>query len=178
MVLPAAERAASLMNALMKLIDRAYALFLRAANALQAPLLLAIRLYWGWQFWQSGWGKLSDISKPIEYFTSLGVPLPVFTAHFIALLEAGGGILLILGLASRLIALPLTIDMFMAYVFGDREALGSIFSDTEKFYAAAPYTFLFASLLILVFGPGFFSLDTIVRRYWTKRQKASAAPAP
>jgi putative oxidoreductase len=165
------------MNALLKLADRAYALFLRAANALQSPLLLAIRLYWGWQFLQSGWGKLSDISKPIEYFTSLGIPAPVLNAYFIGILEAGGGILLILGLGSRLIALPLLVDMLMAYVIADREALGSIFSEPDKFYAAAPYTFLFASLLILVFGPGTFSLDTIVRRYWTKRQKTSAAPA-
>jgi putative oxidoreductase len=166
------------MTALLKLIDRAYALFLRVANALQSPLLLFIRLYWGWQFWQSGWGKLSDISKPIEYFTSLRIPAPVFNAYFIGLLEAGGGILLILGLASRLIALPLLVDMLMAYLIADREALGSIISEPDKFYAAAPYTFLFASLLILVFGPGVFSLDTIVRRYWAKRQKSSTASAP
>lgn len=166
------------MKSLMKVIDRAYAVFLGVANLLQAPLLLLIRAYWGWQFWQAGWGKLSDISKPIEYFTSLGVPLPVFTAHFIALLETGGGILLILGLGSRLIALPLVVDMVMAYVFGDREALGSIFSDPDKFYAAAPYTFLFASLLILIFGPGWLSLDTLIKWYRAKRQKAPAAPAP
>jgi putative oxidoreductase len=166
------------MNVLVKLLDRAYALFLGAANSLQSPLLLAIRVYWGWQFWQSGWGKLSDISKPIEYFTSLGIPMPVFNAYFISLLEAGGGILLILGLASRLIALPLLIDMLMAYIIADREALGSILSEPDKFYAAAPYTLLFASLLILVFGPGWFSLDTIIKWYRSKRQKASAAPAP
>jgi uncharacterized membrane protein YphA (DoxX/SURF4 family) len=40
-------------------------------------------------------------------------------AHFIAILECVGGILLILGLASRLIALPLLIDMIMAYVIAD-----------------------------------------------------------
>jgi putative oxidoreductase len=165
------------MSALLKLADRAYALFLRAANALQSPLLLAIRLYWGWQFWQSGWGKLSDIGKVVDYFTSLGVPAPSLNAHFIALLEAGGGILLILGLGSRLIALPLLVDMLMAYIIADREALRSIFSDPDKFTGAAPYTLLFASLLILVFGPGTFSLDTIVRRYWTKRQKVSVVPA-
>jgi putative oxidoreductase len=163
------------MSSMMKMIDRVYALFLRVANSLQSPLLLAIRLYWGWQFWQSGWGKLHDIGKVVEYFTSLGVPAPALNAHFIALLEAGGGILLILGLGSRLIALPLVIDMVMAYVFGDREALGSIFSDPGKFYAAAPYTFLFASLLILVFGPGLFSLDTLIKRYRGRRLATSAA---
>jgi putative oxidoreductase len=159
----------------MKTIDHIYALFLRAANSLQSPLLLAIRLYWGWQFWQTGFGKLHDIGKVAEYFSSLGVPAPVLNAYFIALLEAVGGILLILGLGSRLIALPLVIDMVMAYVFGDREALGSILSDPGKFYAAAPYTFLFASLLILTFGPGLFSLDSLIKRDRDRRQAASAA---
>jgi putative oxidoreductase len=46
----------------------------------------------------------------------------------------------------------------------DREALFSIFSDPGKFYVADPYTFLFAALLILIFGPGKFSLDTLLLR--------------
>ena len=163
------------MSAVMKQIDRVYAIFLRAANSLQSPFLLAIRLYWGWQFWQTGWGKLSNISRPIEYFTSLGIPAPAFTAHFIGLLEAGGGILLMLGLASRLIALPLVVDMIMAYVIADRDALHAIFSKQDDFYKADPFTFLFASLIILIFGPGWFSLDTIAKSQRAKRQKASSA---
>jgi putative oxidoreductase len=166
------------MSSLIKIANLAYSWFRKAASSLQSPLLLAIRLYWGWQFWQAGWGKLSDMSKTVDFFTNLGIPAPSLTAHFIALLETGGGILLILGLASRLIALPLTINMIVAYLTADREALGSIFSDPDKFYAAAPYTFLFASLLILVFGPGWFSLDTLIKWYRDKRQPASAAPAP
>ncbi len=35
-----------------------------------------------------------------------------------------------------------------------REALGSVFSDPCKFYVADPYTFLFASLIVLIFGTG------------------------
>jgi putative oxidoreductase len=162
------------MSAFMKQIDRMYALFLRAANSLQSPFLLAIRLYWGWQFWQTGWGKLSNISRPIEYFTSLGIPAPAFTAHFIGILEAGGGILLMLGLASRLIALPLVVDMIMAYVIADRDALHAIFSKQDDFYKADPFTFLFASLIILIFGPGWFSLDTIIKSQRAKRQKAAS----
>ena len=153
---------------MMKLIEKMYGWFLCAANACQSPFLLAVRFYWGWQFWQAGWGKLQSIPKVTQYFTSLGVPFPGLNAHFIAALEAGGGILLALGLCSRLIALPLAIDMVVAYVMADREALGSIFSNPDKFYAAAPYTFLFASLLILFFGPGKLSLDTII--VWYRRK--------
>src|SRR5882724_12471404 len=153
------------MNALMQKAEVAYGWFLAAVNSLQWPFLLAIRLFWGWQFWQSGWAHLSDLPKFVDYFTGLGIPAPSLNAHFIAVLEAGGGILLILGLGSRLIAVPLVIDMIMAFVTADREALKSIFTDPDKFYAAAPYTFLFASLLILVFGPGKISLDTLIARY-------------
>lgn len=159
----------------MKLIDQVYQWFLRGANSCQAVFLLAVRLYWGWQYWQSGSGKLSNIPKVVDYFTSLGVPAPALNAHFIAWLEAVGGILLILGLGSRLIAFPLTIDMIVAFFVGDREALGSIISDPDKFYAAAPYTFLFASFIVLFFGPGWFSLNTAIAWYRKKRQ---SPPAP
>ena len=151
-----------------------YGWFLKIANSLQSPLLLLVRLYWGWQFFETGRGKLADIPKVVDYFTSIGVPAPSLNAHFIATLECVGGILLILGLASRLIALPLLIDMIMAYVIADREALGSIFSEPDKFYNAAPYTFLFASLLILVFGPGKLSLDTLIA---SRRRKAAPISA-
>ena len=77
-------------------------------------------------------------------------------------LEFAGGLLLLLGLGSRLIALPLTIDMIVAYITADREALFSIISNPDKFTAAAPYTFLVASLLVLIFGPGRLSLDTLL----------------
>ena len=165
------------MASLLRIADTAYFWFLKAANSLQSPVLLLIRLYWGWQFWQSGVGKLHDISKTVDFFTSLGIPLPAFNAHFVALLEAGGGILLFVGLASRLIALPLAFDMIVAYVTADREALGSIISDPGKFYNADPFTFLLSSLIILAFGPGWFSLDTIIRWYRNKRQPAAAAKA-
>ena len=156
-----------------KLIDKAYGWFECVASACQSPFLLAVRLYWGWQFWQAGWGKVNNIPHVVQYFTSLGVPAPALNAYFVSWLEVIGGILLALGLLSRLIAFPLTIDMIVAYVLGDREALGSIFSNPDKFYAAAPYTFLFASLLILFFGPGKLSLDSLLVWYRKKRAHSS-----
>ena len=146
-----------------------YRRLLKILNFLQCPFLLFVRVYWGWQFWQTGWGKLQDISKPIGFFTELGIPFPVFNAWFVSLLECVGGILLIFGLASRLISIPLVIDMAVAYITADRQALKSIFSEPDKFYAAAPYTFLFASLIVLLFGPGAVSLDYLIARYVRKR---------
>ena len=149
-------------SVMMQTITNLYGLLIRVANSLQSPFLLVVRLYWGWQFAQTGWGKLGDINKVINFFTSLGIPAPALNAWFVSGLELAGGILLILGLGSRLIALPLAIDMVVAYITADREALGKIFSDPDKFYAAAPYTFLFASLIVLIFGPGRISLDAML----------------
>jgi putative oxidoreductase len=141
-----------------------YELLIRVANSLQSPFLLAVRLYWGWQFAQSGWGKLGNINRVVGFFTNLGIPAPALNAWFVSGLEFAGGILLILGLGSRLIALPLTIDMIVAYLTADREALGKVFSDPGKFYAADPFTFLFASLIIVLFGPGKLSVDALLTR--------------
>ena len=150
------------MNKIIKTPAAAYSLLERTAAHLQSPLLLAVRLYWGWQFFQTGMGKLTNIPKIIEFFTSLGIPFPAFNAYLVGSLECVGGALLFLGLGSRIIALPLTFNMLVAYITADREALFSVFSDPGKFYGADPYTFLFASLLILIFGPGKISLDSAI----------------
>ena len=146
----------------IQFIERYNRLFIRVLSSLQSPFLLAVRLYWGWQFAQTGWGKLTNIGKVVNFFTDLGIPAPVLNAYFISGLEFAGGLLLLLGLGSRLIALPLTINMIVAYITADREALFSIISNPDKFTAAAPYTFLVASLLVLIFGPGKLSLDTLL----------------
>jgi putative oxidoreductase len=146
----------------IRVIEKYYCLLIRASSSLQSPFMLAVRLYWGWQFMQTGWGKLTNIEKIVHYFTDLGIPAPALNAYFVSGLEFGGGLLLLLGLGSRLIALPLAIDMIVAYILADREALFSIISNPDKFTAAAPYTFLVASLLVLIFGPGSLSLDTLL----------------
>ena len=155
------------MNSLSNRLQWGYSLIVRAGNSLQSLFLLFVRLYWGWQFMVDGWGKLHNLPKVTEYFGSLGLPAPGPTAVFVSILELVGGALLALGLGSRLIALLLTGNMTVAYITGDREALLSIFSDPDKFSAAAPFTYLMASLIILIFGPGRWALDYMsVERSW------------
>lgn len=139
--------------------------FFALVSYLQSPFLLFVRLYWGWQLAQSGWGKLHNLSNVTDFFTSLNLPFPAQAAVAVSLLELFGGIFLALGLLSRTTALILTVNMFMAYVTADREALFSIFSDPDKFSAAAPFTFLVASVIVLLFGPGKIALDTLPRSF-------------
>jgi len=163
------------MKPLLQLIHRLYSYFLKGVNALQSPFLLAIRVYWGWQLLQSGIGKIQHIDKVVAYFTDLGIPAPSLNAHFNAGLETIGGILLILGLGSRAICVPLLINMIVAYITAEREALTSFFSDSSKFFGADPFPFLLTVVLVLIFGPGFFSLDTIIQRYRKKRSPQTTA---
>ena len=110
----------------------------RAASTLQSPFLLLVRLYWGIQLAQNGWGKLHNLGRVTEFFSSLGLPAPGATATFVATVEFIGGILLAIGLLSRFMGLVITIDMLMAYIMADREAFFSFISDPGMFYVADP----------------------------------------
>ena len=55
--------------------------------------------------------------------------------------------------------MPLIFTIIVAYATADREALMAITSDPDKFVSAAPFLFLLASVIVLAFGPGKFSLD-------------------
>ena len=150
--------------------------FSRYFDALRSPLLLVLRLFIGWQFFQTGQGKLEHLDRVTQYFASLHIPLPHLNAVLVGTLETVGGLLLFVGLASRLIAVPLTINMIVAYLTADREAVVNMFTNPDGFTQAAEFLFLLVSVLILAFGPGFFSLDELIGR-WRVRRVAVAAAA-
>ncbi len=153
---------------------RAYARAIAVLNGLQGPLLLAIRLYWGWQFTQDGWGKLTHLDRVEQFFASLSLPAPGLTALAVALIEFAGGALLALGIASRLVSLVLFVNMTVAYlsVPDDRINFMHILSNPSDFYGATPYTYWFAALLILVLGPGLFAVDSLLARRNSLHSKA------
>lgn len=134
------------------------------ANFLQSPLLLVIRLYWGWQFAQTGWGKLTHLERTAGFFESLDIPLPKLNAILAGGTECLGGVLLALGLFARPASIPLIFCMLVAYWTADREALNALASDPDKFVTAAPFLFLLASVVVLAFGPGKLSLDALLGR--------------
>jgi putative oxidoreductase len=151
----------------------AYGWLISVANLAQNPLLLAIRLYWGWQFAQDGWGKLTHLDHVTQFFASLNLPMPGMTALVVAVVELAGGILFALGIASRLVSLILFVNMTMAYlsVPDDRTNFFHILSKPDDFYGATPYTYWFAALLIFVLGPGTFALDWVIGRKLDKKTK-------
>src|SRR5260221_6016740 len=160
------------MNKPTNLLRRGYELLIASGSALQSPFLLVLRLYFFWQLFLTGKGKLANIGRVTEFFASLHIPLPTLNAYFIGSLECFGSLLLIIGLGSRLLSLLIVISMTVAYLAADFEAVSSIFSDPDKFVKADPFPFLLTAVIVLVFGPGLFSIDSFMKRILHRREKA------
>jgi putative oxidoreductase len=147
------------MKTAVDLFRRGYKLLISGANLLQSPFLLLLRVYFFWQLFQTGQGKLAHIGKISDYFASLGIPLPTLNAYMAGATEMVGSLLLIIGLASRLTAIPITVVMAVAYLNAD-----GIFSDPDKFVKADPFPYLISALIVLLFGPGKLSVDALIKR--------------
>jgi putative oxidoreductase len=143
----------------MKFISKIHGLLARLGHILQCPLLLIIRLYWGWQFTVTGRAKLHNIDGFAEHFRQWGIPHPRLNVIMAASTEVSCGLLLCLGLFSRFASAALICVMCVAYYTADNEALHAIFSDPDKFLGADPFLFLFASVIVFSFGPGRISID-------------------
>lgn len=148
----------------MSILSKIHALLVKVGRYLQFLVLLVIRLYWGWQFFVDGKGKLTHLDRVTAYFASLNIPAPRLNCILASTTECVCGMLLLLGLLSRFASLALIGVMSVAYLTAEREALNSFFSDPDKFTGATPFLFLFAALIVFTFGPGKIALDTLVFR--------------
>jgi putative oxidoreductase len=150
-------------------LESIYRFWIKAVSHLQSVFLLIIRLYWGWQFFLTGKGKLMDLDKVTAFFTTIHIPHPHLNAIMAGCTECFGGLLLLLGLGSRIITIPLIFTMVIAYITTEQEALGVLFRDPDKFVSAAPFQFMLAAIIVLIFGPGVFSLDALLARLFFKK---------
>jgi len=167
------------MNAkLNSLIRSGYGLLVTGSSYLSHPFLLAVRLYWGWSFFQTGKGKLMTHDDVTAFFTTLGIPFPGLNAWMAGATECFGGLLLLAGLASRLTAIPLIVTMIVAYLTADAEAVRNIFSAPDKFTGADPFLFLVASVIIFIFGPGAISLDRLIAWLASRKGESDSQAAP
>ena len=107
----------------MTLISKIHALLARSGSFLQCPLLLVIRLYWGWQFFLTGKGKLMHLDKTANFFASLNIPMPKLNAIIASCTECSCGLLLLLGLFSRFASLALICVMCVALWTADHDAV-------------------------------------------------------
>jgi putative oxidoreductase len=122
------------------------------------PLIARITL--AGVFIESGWGKLNNIPKVVEFFTSLGLPLPGLQAHLVAFTEFSCGICLLLGFFTKLASIPLTIVMIVAVITAK---LAEIHSVTDLF-SVAEYLNIVILLWLIISGPGSASFDSLLIR--------------
>ena len=97
------------------------------------------------------------------------------TALAVALVEFAGGILLAVGIGSRLVALILFVNMTVAFWTAEKDAFLGVFSSPDKFQAADAYNYWFAALLILILGPGWIAIDTLIARWLNPHADPSTA---
>lgn len=155
----------------MQQLFKSYSLLVKV-GALVAPLLLlAVRLFWGIEFAQAGWGKFQNMESVISYFQMLGIPAAPFQAHLTATIELVCGCCLAIGVASRLVSLPLIVTMVVAFLTAHRDAVINIWSDPQNFICQLPFNFLLASLIVFCFGPGLFSIDALIKSLITPNDK-------
>lgn len=142
------------MNGLVSLGNRI--LNIAPAFAWLPPLLA--RLTVGSTFLLAGLGKLQNMDRTIGFFTSLGLPAPAFNAMLVGWVEFLGGLLLIVGLGTRLASIPLSIIMLTALSTAKAADISGILS----LPGITDFLYLVMLVWLIVAGPGRVALDTLV----------------
>jgi len=118
------------------------------------------RLTIGFVFLQSGWGKLNNIAKVVGFFTELGIPAPAFQAHLAATAEFVCGLLILLGLFTRVATLPLIVVMTVATLTARRSDIHEL----SDLFATMEYLYVVILLWLGAYGAGPISLDAAFAR--------------
>jgi putative oxidoreductase len=136
--------------------------------------LTALRIVLGVVFIAHGAQKFAQgIPNVVQGFSGMGVPLAEVAAPLVAGLELVGGILLVLGVATRVVGVLLAVDMVVA---------GFLAHGTAGFYSqdgGFEYVLVLAvaSLAVALTGPGRFSLDALVLKS-SRRRRGIEEPLP
>ncbi len=140
------------------MIEKVKELVLGTASKLKwLPPLLA-RLVIGVVFVQTGWGKLHSLDHVIEFFRSLGIPAPELQAPFVASVELAGGLLVLLGLFTRLAALPLIGTMVVAILTAKLKE----FTGVLDLFGTQEFDYIVLLVMLFVSGAGAVSLDRFI----------------
>ena len=142
------------------------------------PALIRITL--GVVFIQAGWGHLTHLGDTIEVFRNdFGVPFPEINARVASGTEFFGGILILLGLGSRLAALPMAFTMLVAIATAKRGELeGFNFGGFTTLLGFSEWSYVVMFLAIAIGGPGALSLDAMIARRLFRPTSEATLPKP
>lgn len=137
-------------------------------NALSFPFLhglrgvgpLLLRVTVGAIFLAHGWPKLSGgVSGFAPSVARLGIPAPTVVAWLVVLLEVVGGVMLIVGLLTRLVGLMAALEMLGTTLFVKAPRSGLIASPGTGCGAELDLALLVGALAVVFMGPGLFAVD-------------------
>ncbi len=156
-----------LLNPFLRWMSKFYGYFILIGSNLQSLFLLYMRFTWGHQTILGGLAKLKDIDSYVQLLTTFNYPAPRFHAYEIAYIELICGFLLLIGFASRLVAIPLIILSLTSLTTIHADYLTHFRFITEPLMLVIqqPYPFLITALLIFIFGPGRISVDAWIKRW-------------
>jgi putative oxidoreductase len=147
------------MSALDKLLPLRRRL-LDIAKKLQPFGLLLARLSVGLIFMSTGWGKVHSVDKVTQYFIELHIPAPGFHAVLVGWTELLGGTALVLGLVTRLAAIPLIISMVVAILTARMKDVHGFFD----LVGLEEFTYLMVMAMLVFVGPGHWSIDRVLQK--------------
>jgi putative oxidoreductase len=157
-----------MINQLRHLTERALSI-LKALDWLP-PLL--IRLFVGYFFFETGWAKIHNLDAFAQRFANWGIPYPAFNAALSAYTECIGGALTVVGLATRLVSVPMMINMAVAILTVKLKNVAGL----DDFVELDEPLYLLSFFWLLFSGAGWVSLDNlIVQRF---RIHASSGKEP
>ena len=141
---------------------------------------LATRLVIGLAVFQAGLGKWRHKPNIIQFFDSLGIPLPAFNAYLVASIELVGGIALILGLFTRFFAAGLTTTMVVALLTADTADFMASWGSASEMSPTdvTAFTFLLFLLWLVAYGAGKLSLDALLRRVFSLEPESLTGGSP
>jgi putative oxidoreductase len=148
-------------------VQQAAKLGLKIAALLAFLAPLATRVVVGWAFYLTGSGKWAHFDNTVTFFTELGIPFPEANAAFVSTLELVGGVCLILGLFTRLMATGLASTMVVALLTADKARFLESWSTASEVSPTdiSAFVFLLFLLWLALFGPGPLSLDRLLARW-------------
>ena len=132
----------------------------RYTDAFAPYALTILRVLVGITFLLHGLPKIQGLAGFTGFVASLGLPLPGFFAILVVALEIGGGLLLILGVATRWVSLLFAIEMLITTLLVKLPGPGFIAPQGQPGVGAELDLLLLAgALMLLCFGPGQLSVE-------------------
>jgi len=160
-------------------IRRSVGLAMAALGAVAFLPPLVTRLVMGQAFFLTGRAKIENFGNTVQFFAELGIPFPELNAAFVSRLEFYGGVALVLGLLTRVVAAGLASTMVVALLTADREAFVGALRMTggQGLTDVVPFVYLLFLVWLVISGPGAVSLDALLSRWMRAGREEGTAAA-